>query len=106
MFPASRAKLMPVQRTLILASLMVCLGGCEAINNEKEVYGSYELTSRDGKILLEGVADHSYSETIRFPNGSEQKNSGQWHWRDEPVCLNAFLVARSAVNILSGHKPK
>jgi hypothetical protein len=95
-----------VRRTLILASLTVCLCGCGTINNEEEVYGSYELTSRDGKTVLDVAADHSYSETLRFSNRSEQNNSGHWRWRDGRVCLNALLVPRSAMKAYEGVRPE
>jgi hypothetical protein len=85
---------------------MACLCGCEAINNEKEVYGSYELTSRDGRILLEVAADHSYSETIRFSNRPEQRNSSRWQWRGGRVCFNALLVPRPLMKMLEDIKPK
>lgn len=91
---------------LIPIWLTVCLCGCEAIKNENDVYGSYELTSRDGKTLLDVTADHSYSETVRFSNGSEQKNSGHWQWRDGRVCFDALLVPRSVTKILEEIKPK
>ncbi len=74
---------------------MVCFCGCQAIKNEADVYGSYELTSRDGKVLLEVGADHSYSETIRSSNAPDQKNSGHWQWRDGRVCFDALPVPRS-----------
>jgi len=77
---------------ITLITTMVCLLGCEAIKNENEIYGSYELTSSDAKILLDVSADHSYSEVIRFSNGSDQRNSGQWQWRDGRVCFTSLLV--------------
>jgi uncharacterized protein YceK len=84
-------------RTLILVSLTVCLCGCEAINKETEVYGAYELTSRDGKTVLDVAVDHSFSETIRFSNGLEQKNSGHWQWQDGQVCFDTLLVPKSVM---------
>jgi hypothetical protein len=95
----------PMRWKLILPSLMVWLCGCEAIKNENEVYGSYELTFRDGKILLDVAADHSYSETIRFSNQPEQKNSGEWQWRDGRVCFNALLVPRPLMKVFENAKP-
>jgi hypothetical protein len=89
-----------VRRKLIPALLVVCLCGCEAIKNEGEVYGSYELTSREAKILLSVAADHSYSETVRFSIGPEQKNSGNWHWRDGRVCFSALLVPKALMKDL------
>lgn len=93
-------------RRLIPIWLMVCLCGCEAIKNENDVYGSYELTSRDGKVLLVVGADHSYSETIRSSNAPDQKNSGNWQWRDGRVCFDALLVPRSVMKILEEIRPK
>jgi hypothetical protein len=93
-------------RKLIPVWLLLCLCGCEAINDEKEVCGSYELTSRDGKIFLDVAADHSYSETIRFFNRPEQRNSGQWQWREGRVCFNALLVPRPLMKMLEDIKPK
>jgi hypothetical protein len=47
--------------------------------------------------MLDVLDDHSYTEVIRFSNGSEQRNSDKWHWKAEYgyVCFNAFLLPRS-----------
>jgi hypothetical protein len=93
-------------RKLIPIWLMVCFCGCEAIKNENDVYGSYELTSRDGKVLLVVGADHSYSETIRSSNAPDQKNSGHWQWRDGRACFDALLVPRSVMKAYENAKPE
>jgi len=71
---------------------MLCLCGCYGINSEKKVYGRYELASSGVKILLDVVADHTYSETVEFTRAAEQRTSGAWHSTEDKVCFDAFLV--------------
>lgn len=80
---------------MILFVLVVSLWGCEAINDEAELYGSYALTSTEVKILLDLTASHSYSETVTFAGGPVQKASGTWRWKGGRVCFNALLIPRS-----------
>jgi len=75
----------------ILALGLVSLSGCRPIRSESELYGHYELTSRDAKILLDVAADHTYSEKIMFSGGFQQTQTGNWRWMGGQVFLAAFL---------------
>jgi hypothetical protein len=82
----------------ILGISIVCLCGCYAISSENDIYGHYELTSRAAKIRLDVNADHSYSETVEFISGPEQRNSGKWRWMGGRVCFGTFLEPKEFKN--------
>jgi hypothetical protein len=81
-----------MRQKVILVFLMSSLCGCEAISDVKDVYGSYELTSRRGKVLLQISADQSYFETVKPLGAPDAEQSGKWQWRNGRVCLDAFLI--------------
>jgi hypothetical protein len=86
-------------RYAVLA-LSLCLCACSEITVENEVYGRYEMRTPDAKTFLDVRADHSYSETIHYTGGSEQKVSGAWQWRDAAmygyvrVCFGSFMLPK------------
>jgi hypothetical protein len=82
--------------------LAICSFGCGPLRDEAEVYGSYELTTSDVKIALNVAANHSYTETLTFSNGSDQKNAGAWQWREGRVCFNGLLVPTVLMKALEG----
>lgn len=82
---------------MILLAVMVSLCGCVAIKNESEIYGSYTLTSGEGKVLLDVAASHSYSESLSFAGGPLQKAAGTWQWKDGRVCFASLLIPISLI---------
>jgi len=66
--------------SLILVILMLSFCGCSPIRDENDVYGSYELTSTEAKVRLKIEDNHTFSQTIEFSNGEQQRNSGTWRW--------------------------
>ncbi len=99
-----------MRNKVIVLLLIFELVGCAPISDEREVYGDYELRSGGTKIALRVAQDHSFSESITFPNGQEQRNSGRWEWQQGAVghaCINGLLIPKALMTYLSGNwQPK
>ena len=77
----------------------------QTIRSEKLVSGHYELQSRDLRILLDVVTDHSYVETVEFTSGARQTQTGSWKFTDNRVCFNDFLEPESIMKNLMQNLP-
>jgi hypothetical protein len=86
--------------------ILACLAGCEPVKSERDVYGRYVLKSNYANITLDVAEDHSYSETILYPAGEQQKQSGKWHWRDGQACFGGLLVPNQLLKDLYENAPQ
>lgn len=88
-------------RAIVLLFLAL-LCGCTSVSDSSELLGRYELASKTVRIALELRPDHSYTETVKYADGSEERSANRWDWWG---CLGVKSFLMPPIDGLDGDEP-
>jgi hypothetical protein len=98
---AIRRKVLTVKanrfKLLLTAVLSICIGSlcsCFPVHSQSGAVGRYILGDGGQRIVLDVVADGSFTETITFRSGATQELTGKWSWSDGSISFDSLWIPK------------